>query len=106
MNTLLECFQAIEAALTKLKFQSTETATVSSASGLLTSIQNFSVIMGLFVLKSIFEETGPASRKLQSVASDLGVSSVLIEKCIDTFQKRRNNADTFSHQWKRICYSQ
>jgi hypothetical protein len=93
VNTLLECFQAIKRALSELRDESTDKATVTSASGLYKRIHDFGVILCLFVLRSIFEVTGPVSRKLQSVATDLAVSTALIANCIDTFQQRRDSAD-------------
>ena len=46
---------------------------MSSAGGLLRRLQNFDIIVTLFMLHNIFHKTGPVSRLLQGVACDYGV---------------------------------
>jgi hypothetical protein len=88
--TFIDCFSTIAAALEEVQEQSEDSATVTAARGLLKATADFEVILCIFLLKTIFHETGPTSRILQSVASDMSIAMQLIKSCITRLQSIRN----------------
>jgi len=61
VNMVLQCFDAISAALTALSVESTDSTTVTNAQGLLKRL-DFEVIVCLYMLQQVFQITGPCSR--------------------------------------------
>jgi len=72
---------------------SNDASTVSSADGLLRRLEEFDIIITLFLLRSILKKTGPVSRLLQGVACDYAVAASLLEDCVQKFNYTRDNAD-------------
>jgi len=99
INTLLECFDSVRDSLAELERTATDITTVSSAAGLLQRIQEYDVIVCIYILRSFLAKTGPVSRLLQGVATDLAVVATLINGCIDHFRKCRLSVD---HRWTEI----
>ena len=60
-----------------------------SARGLSLKLKDFEFILSANVLKTILDVTGPASRILQSVASDLAISTHLIKTSISKLESIR-----------------
>ena len=65
VNTVLECYSAVISALEEISSQPGDTGTVNLAASLLHRLQEFEVIVCLFILQSILRITGPVSRLLQ-----------------------------------------
>jgi len=100
INTLIECYEVVTDALEALKASGTSDAvTVSGASGLLKRLDEFDVIVCMFVLRSILRVTGPVSRMLQGVGTDLAIASTMIEACIQQFRKCRSSVDD---AWEKV----
>jgi len=78
---------------------SNDATTVSSADGLLCRLQQFDIIVILFVLCNIFTQTGPVSRLLQGVACDYAVAASLLRDCVQKFDHMRDNADEY---WTKL----
>ena len=93
-TTVTECFSTILAALNQLTRLCNDPATVSTAKGLALRLKDFEVTLSIHLLIVIFTVTGPASRILQSVASDMSVSTHLISECIARLEAIRSDADT------------
>jgi hypothetical protein len=94
INTLIECYEVVTDALEALKTSGkSDAVTVSGASGLLKRLDEFDVIVSMFVLRSILRVTRPVSRMLQGVGTDLAIVSTLIEACIQQFRKCRSSVD-------------
>jgi len=72
---------------------SNDASTVSSTDGLLRRLEEFDIIITLFLLRSILKKTGPVSRLLQGVACDYVVAASLLEDCVQKFNYMRDNAD-------------
>jgi hypothetical protein len=53
----------------------------------------------MFVLRSILRVTGPVSRMLQGVGTDLAIASTLIEACINQFRKCIGSVDD---AWEKV----
>lgn len=92
VNTVLECFDFVVEALEKLAAESSDSKTVSSAEGLLKKLSTFEFIATLHVLQLIFKTTGPASRILQSVATDLAISTQIVSNSIVILQQYRSDS--------------
>jgi len=75
-----------------------DTTTVSAARGLMIRVKDFEVILSIKVLMLIFTVTGPPSRILQSVASDLSISTHLIRDCITRLEEIRDDSGSTLHQ--------
>lgn len=99
VNTLLDCFQTVTAALDKLSNESKDTATVSSAIALEKRLQDFPVIVCLFLLRTVFVITGPVSRLLQGVAVDLSISAMLLQGVIKSLQVMRDKPE---NSWSKL----
>ena len=93
VNTLLDCFEAVTAALGELSTTSGDSATVNSALSLEKRLQEFPIIVCLFLLRTVFGITGPVSRLLQGVAADLAISATLIQGAIKSLQDMRDSPD-------------
>lgn len=93
VETLIDCYDVVNMALDKLREECSDAATVNSASGLLSRLNDFTVVVSLFILRSIFRITGSISRMLQAVGTDLGICSNLLNGCIEQFMKIRSEAD-------------
>jgi hypothetical protein len=89
---VLECFDFVVEALEKLAAESSDSKTVSSAEGLLKKLSTFEFIATLHVLQLIFKTTGPASRILQSVATDLAISTQIVSNSIVILQQYRSDS--------------
>lgn len=98
-NTLLECYDCVINALADLESNATDSNTVMMASNLLKRLDDFEVIVCLFILQTVLSVTGPISRLLQGVSCDFAVAATLIQGCIQTFKDMRNSTD---ETWKRI----
>ena len=99
VNTILECYSAVLNSLKELRSSSGDSTTVNLAASLLHRLQEFDVVVTLFILQSILSITGPVSRLLQGVACDFGVAAALINGCISQFRQHRDSAD---EQWQKI----
>lgn len=99
VNTLLDCFDTVTTALDRLSSESNDTATVSCAIGLEKRLQDFPVIVCLFLLRTIFGITGPVSRLLQGVAADLSISATLLQGAMKSLQYIR---DTPEQSWSKL----
>ena len=99
VNTLLDCYTVVLLSLEMMKEVSIDAATVNSASGLVTRMHDFSVIVCLHILRCIFSVTDPVSRLLQGVSADLAISATLLTACVDTFQQMRDLSD---EKWDSI----
>ena len=97
--TFLDCYDVLEESLERLEVESTESATVRGANGLLSQIGDFRIIVCLHILKCIFAITGPASRILQGIAIDLSTAVTLVRNCVDKLKTMTENADT---EWQLI----
>jgi len=93
VNTVLECYTAVMNALEELCSAGNDAGTVNLASSLLKRLQDFDVVVCLFILQSILRIIGPVSRLLQGVACDFGVAATLIEGCIAQFNELRRSID-------------
>ena len=100
INTVLECYSTVVNALEELGSVSGDASTVNQAAGLLHRLQEFEVIVCMFVLQSILRVTGPVSRLLQGVACDFAVAATLIEGCLSQFQEVRSSVD---EHWQKIA---
>lgn len=100
VNVVVDRYESIINALEDLSTASNHDATTaSSADGLLRRLQDFDIIVTLFMLRTIFKKTGPVSRLLQGVACDYGVAASLLHDCVNKINKMRDNADTY---WKKL----
>lgn len=106
-NTLLECFDSVVAALCKLATESHDSHTTTSANGLFLKLQDARCIMTLIFLQRILRITGPVSRILQSISSDLSIVVTLIDGCIKQLTQLRDKVDEFFEDIKsemsRFC---
>ena len=95
VTTLIDCFEALTTALGQLSKENSDSATVSSALGLEKRLHDVSVIVCLFLLRTIFGITSPVSRLglLQGVAVDLAISATLIEGVLKSLQEMRDAPD-------------
>ena len=89
VRVVVDRYDSIIKALAELCSSSNDATTVSSAGGLLRRLQNFDIIVTLFMLHNIFQKTGPVSRLLQGVACDYGVTASLLPDCVTKFNKMR-----------------
>ena len=72
-------------ALGKLSAESSDSATVNTALSLGNRLQEFPIIVCLFLLRTVFGITGPVSRLLHGVAADLAISATLLQSAIKSF---------------------
>jgi hypothetical protein len=94
--TVTECFSTIVAALDQLACLCDDPSTVSTAKGLALRMKDFEFVLSIHLLIVIFTVTGPVSRILQSVSSDMAISTHLISDCIARLEDIRSDADTFN----------
>ena len=99
INTLLECYDSVRDYLAELERTATDTGTVSSVAGLLQRIQEYDMIVCIYILRSFLAKTGPVSRRLQGAATDFAVVATLINGCIDHFRKCKLSVD---NMWTEI----
>ena len=99
VQTVIDRYDVVELSLEKMRDESVDAVTVSSATGLVMRLQEFKVIVCLFLLKLIFSITGPVSRLLQGISADLSISSTLLQGCINQFQRIRDASD---EHWRSL----
>lgn len=98
--TVLECFDAVTAALETLADESEDSTTTAAANGLLRNLHDVRFIMSIMFLKRILSTTGPISRLLQNPASDLSIAATLIDGCVQKLTVLRSEVDDFYEQIK------
>jgi hypothetical protein len=99
VQTVIDCYDVVKLSLEKMRDGSSDAVTVNSATGLVMRLQEFKVIVGLFILKLVFTITGPVSRLLQGISADLSISSTLLQGCINQLQKIRDASD---EHWRSL----
>jgi hypothetical protein len=92
VDTVLARYSEVLSSLATLSLPIYDSETVTSATGLRVRLNDFRVILCLYVLKLIYQVTGPASRQLQSIAIDLSSAALLLNDCKQQFDKIRQNA--------------
>ena len=83
-----KCYSTVVNALEELGSVSGDASTVNQAAGLLHRLQEFEVIVCMFVLQSILHVTGPVSRLLQGAACDFAVANVSIMREMQYFSPK------------------
>ena len=89
VSVVVDRYDSIIKALEELSSSSNDATTVSSTGGLLRRLQDFDIIVALFMLHNIFQKTGPASRLLHGDACDYGSAASLLPDCVTKFNKMR-----------------
>ena len=96
---MFKCFDCVVKALEALPSCDTDSKTVVIATNLLKRIDDFELIVCLFILRKILNITGPVSRLLQGVACDLEVALTLVKQCLSKFTHLRQTID---NPWQNI----
>ena len=100
VSVVIDHYDCIVDALDELSdVSSNDATTVSSADGLRCRLQQFDIIVTLFVLRDIFTKTGPVSRLLLGVACDYAVAASLLRDCVQKFDHMRDNVDEY---WTKL----